>query len=282
MFCCPSILSISGQFVHRCLRVRPFLHHDPVGFGGQSGYYTDPETGLLLLGHRYYDPGTGKFINRDPIGYQGGANLYAFCGGNPVNEMDPEGTDAVEALNEIHKNRADIISIAEANHIQPQLLAGVVFAEVNAGGAPYYSYLRRNYGSTYAFAHRGRGDLGLTKVSQLASNHPELKTVSQRYAWAVKRNADTHLSLVEAADYLGHLARRRYGKKSVVLTPDQMSITLSEYNLGQKPIAGKHYPNKEGLAFLLGMGLYSGDDAIDTGLFGDEDEVDELKHRLGK
>ena len=61
------------------------------GFGGQFGYYTDTETGLLCLTHRYYDPGTGKFINRDPIGYAGGANLDGFCDGNPVNESDPSG-----------------------------------------------------------------------------------------------------------------------------------------------------------------------------------------------
>ena len=61
------------------------------GFGGQYGYYTDTETGLLCLTHRYYDPGTGKFINRDPIGYEGGMNLYGFADGNPVNESDPSG-----------------------------------------------------------------------------------------------------------------------------------------------------------------------------------------------
>jgi len=68
--------------------------YNPVGFGGQFGYYTDTETGLLCLTHRYYDPGTGKFINRDPIGYQGGENLYGFADGNPVNESDPNGTNA--------------------------------------------------------------------------------------------------------------------------------------------------------------------------------------------
>ena len=46
----------------------------------------------MCLTHRYYDPGTGKFINRDPIGYDGGQNLYGFCEGNPVNESDPNGT----------------------------------------------------------------------------------------------------------------------------------------------------------------------------------------------
>ena len=54
------------------------------------------ETGLLCLTHRYYDPGTGKFLNRDPIGYQGGANLYGFCEGNPVNKSDPSGLATVE------------------------------------------------------------------------------------------------------------------------------------------------------------------------------------------
>jgi RHS repeat-associated protein len=63
-------------------------------FGGQWGYYTDIETGLYLLGHRYYAPGTGRFLNRDPIGYKGGENLYNAFGGNPVNESDSTGNAA--------------------------------------------------------------------------------------------------------------------------------------------------------------------------------------------
>ena len=31
-------------------------------------------------------------MTRDPIGYDGGMNLYGFCEGNPVNESDPNGT----------------------------------------------------------------------------------------------------------------------------------------------------------------------------------------------
>ncbi|HEY3330283.1 MAG TPA: hypothetical protein VGK19_09710 [Capsulimonadaceae bacterium] len=34
--------------------------HDPVGFGGQYGYYTDRDTGLVLCTHRYYDPVRGR------------------------------------------------------------------------------------------------------------------------------------------------------------------------------------------------------------------------------
>ncbi len=65
---------------------------DPyAGYGGQWGYYRDVETGLHLLGHRYYDVAQGRFINRDPIGYRGGINLYAYCDNNPVDGADPSG-----------------------------------------------------------------------------------------------------------------------------------------------------------------------------------------------
>ena len=50
--------------------------------------YTDMETGLIYFGHRYYDPRQGRFINRDPIGEEGGYNLYRFVGNSPVNRLD--------------------------------------------------------------------------------------------------------------------------------------------------------------------------------------------------
>jgi RHS repeat-associated protein len=70
---------------------------DPVGFGGEWGYYQNNAglnlEGLYLLGHRYYDAGTGRFVTRDPIGYGGGINLYGLAGNNPVNRSDPSGFD---------------------------------------------------------------------------------------------------------------------------------------------------------------------------------------------
>ena len=67
-------------------------YNSPYGYKGQYGYYTDNETGLILCTSRYYDPRVGRWLNRDPISYDGGMNLYAYCGNDPVNGVDPEGT----------------------------------------------------------------------------------------------------------------------------------------------------------------------------------------------
>ena len=56
-----------------------------------STKFCDWETGLLYYGYRYYDPDTGRWPNRDPMGEEGGLNLYGYVGNNPVNEIDPLG-----------------------------------------------------------------------------------------------------------------------------------------------------------------------------------------------
>ncbi|MDR3710997.1 MAG: RHS repeat-associated core domain-containing protein [Capsulimonadaceae bacterium] len=62
---------------------------DPfAGFGGQYMGYADSESGLTLFGERYYDSGTGRWLNRDPIGYAGGINVYAYCGNDPAPGTD--------------------------------------------------------------------------------------------------------------------------------------------------------------------------------------------------
>jgi|GEM_PF-1344789 len=65
---------------------------DPyAGFGAQHGYYRDEETGLSLCTFRYYDQAEGRWLTPDPIGYQGGVNLYGYVANRPVNGSDPLG-----------------------------------------------------------------------------------------------------------------------------------------------------------------------------------------------
>lgn len=61
----------------------------PFGFAGASGYQEDGDTGLKLLGHRYYDASTGRFLTRDPI--KDGRNWYGYVGNNPLRAVDPTG-----------------------------------------------------------------------------------------------------------------------------------------------------------------------------------------------
>ena len=48
-------------------------------------------TGFYYFRARWYDPVTARWLSKDPIGITGGLNLYAFCGSNPINLVDPLG-----------------------------------------------------------------------------------------------------------------------------------------------------------------------------------------------
>ena len=67
----------------------------PFGFGGGNGCQTDADTGLVLMGHRYYDTRIGRFISQDPAG--AGGNWYEYAGNSPNNATDPDGLDYIDS-----------------------------------------------------------------------------------------------------------------------------------------------------------------------------------------
>jgi hypothetical protein len=45
----------------------------------------------VRFGARDYDPTIGRWLTKDPLGFEAGINFYAFCGNDPVNRIDPTG-----------------------------------------------------------------------------------------------------------------------------------------------------------------------------------------------
>lgn len=64
------------------------------GNTGRFQYTGQPwlaEAGAYHYRARAYLPQIGRFLQTDPIGYQAGANIYAYVSGDPVNLVDPLG-----------------------------------------------------------------------------------------------------------------------------------------------------------------------------------------------
>ena len=60
---------------------------------GYTGREPDA-SGLIYYRARYYDPGVGRFTQRDPIGFADGVNPYTYVGSSPANFVDPLGLAA--------------------------------------------------------------------------------------------------------------------------------------------------------------------------------------------
>jgi RHS repeat-associated protein len=72
---------------------------------GYIGERSDPETGLLHLNARFYDPEIGQFLSPDtwdPTQPGVGTNRYAYAGNDPVNKSDPNGHESIVIGSNVH------------------------------------------------------------------------------------------------------------------------------------------------------------------------------------
>ena len=73
-----------------------------------TGRELDPDTDLIYYRARFYDPNAGRFISEDPIGLDGGINLYAYVNNDPLNGADPLGLQRLSPLARHGQRRLEI------------------------------------------------------------------------------------------------------------------------------------------------------------------------------
>jgi len=83
---------------------------------GYTGQFTLPG-GIVHYNARAYEPGMGRFLQTDPVGYDAGPNLYAYVGNDPVNLTDPLGLSST--------------GTADLSSVRPQCYTGD-FCDANA------------------------------------------------------------------------------------------------------------------------------------------------------
>ncbi len=59
----------------------PMADANPIRYATK---YYDKETGLYYFGRRYYDPATGQWLNREPLGEDESLNLYQLVTGSVI------------------------------------------------------------------------------------------------------------------------------------------------------------------------------------------------------
>ena len=77
-----------GPFGEVIRATGPMAKVNPFRF---STKYQDDETDIVMYPGRPYNPSTGRFLCKDPIGEKGGLNTYCFVGNNPISRYDALG-----------------------------------------------------------------------------------------------------------------------------------------------------------------------------------------------
>jgi RHS repeat-associated protein len=141
--------------------------HNPLRFQGQ---YYDHETGLHYNRHRYYDPVSGRFVSKDPIGLAGGINVYQYAP-NPVGWVDPLGlakcrpcpADCAKILSQAGREygRHDEVSKDSHHIIQNAAVKGISDYDENAAPAIQLSGPSSKVGSEHYIATQSQRQKGV-------------------------------------------------------------------------------------------------------------------------
>jgi len=141
---------------------------------GYTGHVSDPDTQLIYMQARYYDPVVGRFLSPDPVLPQpantGNFNIYSYASNNPINFTDPNGMYVCQGSGKNCASFRDRIKkIDQASRRLPagtgkDSLKAVVDAYGAEGGQGNVNGNSVNV--TVTFANLGKGVYGETSVGE--------------------------------------------------------------------------------------------------------------------
>jgi RHS repeat-associated protein len=112
---------------------------------GFTGRYFDDDTGLQWNLNRWYDPGVGRWLSEDPIGFAAGdPNLYRYVGNSVGAYVDPEGLETVVM---VHATTPEAASNIVTNGLQPGIdrLRWLSSPDAAGSGASVQATVRMQY-----------------------------------------------------------------------------------------------------------------------------------------
>lgn len=191
----------------------------------------------MLLGHRYYEPETGRFLTRDPI--KDGRNWYEYCGGRPLNGADHNGLQKHIIVDGDNGGLVGIGSIPYIgwNSIWHRLVLGHEVYIIEPKTRENFidscwdadSLQLSMHGGEVGGAFLGEGQVSAEVVLEIIKRRrqhglPRMKVVNLDYCFSLKRQ--------EAREAWAELADEVYGWKEL----PQSGVGITSFGKGSEAI----------------------------------------------
>lgn len=207
-----------------------------------AGASLEPETGLYYMRARFYDPTVGRFIAEDPIGIEGGANLFAYAGNDPINQRDPTGAMSCERT---WQQRATISRPYPGTDIEEIIVVGGWVTTCNPDGIP-------DGGSSNTYASDTPSKAGGQAQAGSVPGKVDCKEEWASFAVSLLSEvpgAGASVKAIRAYRYGGRLARWGFGT-----TVRPWAISLGNaWQAGARLTVREAYLSAEAMYFSIGI-----------------------------
>ena len=108
------VVGTDGTTIASRLSIDPWGKIAETGSGAVSdfaftGHHFDRPTGLSLTRYRGYDPHLGRWLSQDPIGLDGGLNLYEYVNNDPIGRTDIDGRMSADTACRLYGSTVGVI-----------------------------------------------------------------------------------------------------------------------------------------------------------------------------